>query len=348
MKKAEYEAVLEGTGLTLMECACLGKSLSEQRRALKLSPRLQLVRDANLYGEGLRNWQETRKSCSFQDAVRLHMERKKRRRARTQSECRGMLLRLIREVPELAKTKMRSITAEMCRGMIEQVFDTAAMRVKARRILHSLFETAILNGWCNDNPVTNVQFDPAVEATVSILTLRQVERLLRTLALPEHACCAAAVGLMMWAGIRPEEVARLTWAELDLQERVAYLNPRHTKTGGARQVTLHAPLLRLLRALAKNAEPAQRITPPNWTRRWKRLRRAAGFARWQPDTLRHTFASYHMKHFKDPTQLQWEMGHRSLEHLRSRYLNLKGLTAADAKQFWAREAGMLAIRGERG
>ena len=343
MNEAEYEAVLKGTGFTLMECACLVKSLSEQRRALKLSPRLKLVRDANLYGEGLRNWRQTRKSCSFQDAVRLHMERRKGRRARTQSECRGMLLRLMREVPDLAKAKMRGISTEMCRDMIEQVFDTAAMRAKARRILHALFRTAIRNGWCNANPVANVQFDPAVESTIAILTLRQVERLLRTLAQPEHACCAAAVGLMMWAGIRPYEVARLAWADLDLRERVAYLSPQHTKTGGARQVTLHAPLLRLLRALAKDAQPTQRITPPNWTRRWKRLRRAAGFARWQPDTLRHTFASYHIKHFKDLTQLQWEMGHRSLEHLRSRYLNLKGLTAADAKKFWSREMGSLPL-----
>ena len=343
MNEAEYEAVLKGTGLTLMECACLGKSLSEQRRALKLSPRLQLVRDANLYGEGLRNWRQMRKSSSFQDAVRMHMERKRGRRVRTLSECRGMLLRLMREVPDLAEAKVRGITTEMCRGMIEQVFDTAAMRAKARRILHALFETAVSNGWCDANPVANVQFDPAVESTIAILTLQQVERLLRALAQPEHACCAAAVGLMLWAGIRPYEVARLAWADLDLRERVAYLSPRHTKTGGARQVTLHAPLLRLLRTLAKDAEPSQHITPPNWTRRWKRLRRTAGFARWQPDTLRHTFASYHIKHFKDPTQLQWEMGHRSLEHLRSRYLNLKGLTAADAKKFWSREMGSLPL-----
>ena len=343
MDKSDYEALLRPTGLTLMECVCLGKGLSEQRRALHMSPRLSLVRDANLYGEGLRNRELARKSCRFRDAVTLHVDRKRGRRERTRSECRGILLRLMREEPELGKAKMRSITTEICRGMIERVFSTAPTRAKARRILHNLFETARRNGWCDANPVDNVRFDPAVESTVAILSLRQVERLLRTLAQPEHACCAAAVGLMMWAGVRPEEVARLTWADVDMSERVVYLSPRHTKTGGARQVTLHAPLLRLLRAAGKDAEPARRITPPNWTRRWKRLRRAAGFARWQPDTLRHTFASYHIKHFKDPTQLQWEMGHRSLEHLRSRYLNLMGLTAADAKKFWSREMGSLPL-----
>ena len=346
MKKAEYEALLEPTGLSLMECVCLGKSLSEQRRALRMSPRLSLVRDANLYGEGLRSWALTRKSCSFREAVRLHVERKRGRRGRTLGECRGMLLRMMRAVPGLGRRKVRGITGLQCRDLIEQVFNTASTRAKARRILHSLFETARRNGWCDSNPVANVQFDPAVEATISILTLRQTKSLLRTLARPEHAPCTAAVGLMLWAGVRPDEVARLSWGDVDLAERVVYLSPKHTKTGGARQVSLRAPLLHVLRAVGAGAEKAARITPPNWTRRWKRLRRAAGFAQWRPDTLRHTFASYHFKHFKDPTLLQWEMGHRSMEHLRSRYLNLKGLTAADARKFWSAEWGALPLNME--
>lgn len=56
---------------------------------------------------------------------------------------------------------------------------------------------------------------------------------------------------------------------------------------------------------------------------------------WVPDCLRHTYASYHAKHFKDYNLLQMEMGHRSSSLLRTRYLNMKGISPQTATRFWA-------------
>ena len=334
-RKEDYEALLAPTGLSLMECVCLGKSLSEQRMNLRLPPQLSLVRDATLYAEALRSSERARASISFHEAVRLHVLRKQGRRVRTRNECRGLLLRMMRGMPGLAETKVRNISAQQCRTMIEQEFSTPATRGKARRILHNFFETARRNEWCDANPVAGLRFDTAAERPIRALGLREVRGLLRTLRRPEHAACAPAVALMLWAGVRPYEVARLAWEDIDLAERVVYISPRHSKTGGARQVSLRTPLLQILRAAGRGAAPGAAVVPPNWTRRWKRLRLAAGFGLWRPDTLRHTFASYHFKRFGEPMQLQWEMGHAGLELLRTRYLNMRGITAADARLFWS-------------
>ena len=41
--------------------------------------------------------------------------------------------------------------------------------------------------------------------------------------------------MMLYSGIRPHEVARLTWAQVDLRERAIYILPQHSKPGGWRE-----------------------------------------------------------------------------------------------------------------
>ena len=144
---------------------------------------------------------------------------------------------------------------------------------------------------------------------------------------------AAAVGMMLYAGIRPHEVARLTWEQVDLRERAIYILPRHSKTGGARRVTIHRPLLRILRA-HKRAD-GERICPANWLQHWREVRRASGWGggrKWPQDALRHTFASYHLSHFRSYAELQVEIGHRDATLLRTRYVDQRGVQGA--ARFW--------------
>ena len=46
---------------------------------------------------------------------------------------------------------------------------------------------------------------------------------------------------------------------------------------------------------------------------------------WQPDVLRHTFATHHLATFRNYAELQLEMGHRSIELLRTRYIAIEGM-----------------------
>ena len=129
-------------------------------------------------------------------------------------------------------------------------------------------------------------------------------------------------------------MARLTWEQVDLRERAIYILPRHSKTGGARRVTIHKPLMRILRAHRR--EDGEMICPANWLHHWRELRRAAGWdtpaRRWPQDALRHTFASYHLSYFRSFAELQLEIGHRDATLLRTRYVDQRGVR--NAPRFW--------------
>ncbi len=68
--------------------------------------------------------------------------------------------------------------------------------------------------------------------------------------------------------------------------------------------------------------------------RWRALRESAGFSKWVPDILRHSYASYHVKMYHNLALLQLSMGHKDCRLLLTRYINLRGITRADAKKFW--------------
>ncbi len=164
---------------------------------------------------------------------------------------------------------------------------------------------------------------------MEILPPKEIERLLKTAEKYESGSCLAAVGMMLYAGVRPHEVARLTWEHVDLVGGAICILPQHSKTGGARLVTIQPPLVRLW----QRCPQGRRVCPPQWLKHWRALRKQAGFTHWQPDVLRHTFASYHLRHFKDYSALQYETGHRDSSLLRTRYVDMRGVV--DAAAFWA-------------
>ncbi len=65
----------------------------------------------------------------------------------------------------------------------------------------------------------------------------------------------------------------------------------------------------------------------------QQLRHAAGFKKWVPDVLRHSYASYHAKMYKDLPRLQLAMGHRDCHLLLTRYINLQGISKKILKAF---------------
>ena len=182
---------------------------------------------------------------------------------------------------------------------------------------------AIKRGWCAENPVRKVEPERVLEKRITPLDKEEIERLMKTAESYEGGVCLAATAIMLYAGVRPHETSRLSWKEVHLDEAVIYIAPQHSKTGGARCVTIHPPLARILKRMQK--APDAPICPPSWRKLWAGLHRAAGFTHWQQDVLRHTFATHHLATFRSYAELQLEMGHRSAELLRSRYVAMEGL-----------------------
>ena len=230
-----------------------------------------------------------------------------------------MARRFIKRCKGLAKRRVRSISTAECAGYIRQAFDTPRQRNKARLVLSGVFSTALKRGWCAENPVRRVEVERVVEKRIRILTNEEIARLMAAAETYEGGSCLAAVGMMLYAGIRPHEVERLRWEDVKAEAGVISISPQHSKTGGARHVTIHPPLARIISALPRQTG-TKRICPPNWKKHWPALHRAAGFTPWQPDVLRHTFATHHLAAFRNYAELQLEMGHRSATLLRTRYI----------------------------
>ncbi len=321
-------AVLKSAGEDLMEVAIIAKeSMAAGRGSLKRARRC--------IAAGVEELKKQERTVSFEKAVAFALEERRERRVRTVYDFRYFTRRFMKRCPGLARRKVRAISAQECAQYIEMAFDTPRQRQKARLILSGVFGTAVKRGWCSENPVSKVEAPRVVEKQVPILTPQEIKDLRQTAEAYHDGSCAAAVGMMLYAGIRPHEVERLTWAQVDLRARAIYILPQHSKTGGARRVTIHKPLLRILRAHRR--ADGERICPAGWLRHWRELRRAAGWGSpahpWPQDALRHTFASYHLSHFRSYAELQLEIGHRDATLLRTRYVDQRGVRSS--AQFWA-------------
>lgn len=326
-RKAQVRNFLREYGLSVSQAAGLMAQLIEETGCA--NPRM-LVKAISQAGK-------PPQSVSFQKAVEESLLSKSHRRIRTLREIKYITNRFIRIFPELKRKKVCHITPADCRRYLASAFDSPRQRHKARAILSGVFAVAVKRDWCEENPVRKVDTPVLQEVTINTLSLEEVDRLMAAARSKEHEGCLPALSLMLYGGIRPDEVQRMTGREIDLDEGVITIQPRHSKTGGARHVTILPPLRKILER-AKIA-PDQKICPANWQKRWKALRQTAGWNTssnpWRQDVLRHTYASYHAKHFRDLTALQWEMGHRSTHLLRTRYLNMQGITAKSVSCFWA-------------
>lgn len=323
---------LEKRGLAAVDAARLLLELADEAGRARVRGASLVRRCREVIRLGGEACAASRRSVGFARAVESSLKERAERRPRTVREIRNICERLLRGVPGLPGRRLREITPAMCRSMLEAVFPTVRQRAKARLILHGVFEHGMRQGWCSENPVAALPAPRLSEAEVRPLPWETLQRLLRTARKAEHRSCMAALGVMLWAGVRPAEVERLGWGDIDWEEGVISVRPRHSKTGGARHITLQPVLAAWLReAGVRESGP---LCPPDWVRRWRALREAAGAMPWQQDVLRHTFASYFIKQWHSYEKLQVEMGHRSARLLRTRYLSMSGVTREQAAAFW--------------
>lgn len=325
------QKTLENTGIGVLDAARFVKELSELARSRKLN------RLRKIFRLGCEVASRERRTPNFREAFGRFLAAKCHLRERSICDYRQVFSAILVHFPTSSLMRIHTADTQTFGKIIEIAFNTPRQRRKARSVLHSFFAYCTRHGWCRSNPISATDFPMPKEREIRPLDLGEISaifRAARTLNLPE---CLPAIALMLFAGIRPREVERLCWGDIDWEEKVISILPTHSKTGGSRHVNILPVLGKILRERRRDfSEP---ICPPNWRRKWKRIRRAAGWRfpekPWQQDVLRHTFASYHLKFFKNLSQLQCEMGHASLRLLRTRYLSMRGVTRAAAERFWA-------------
>lgn len=145
------------------------------------------------------------------------------------------------------------------------------------------------------------------EAPPGILSFEQARLLLQcALTDPEGPDMLPFFSACVLSGVRPDEVPRLSWDDVQLEEEHPYLELNYAKGGRRRRhVVLCDSLVRIF-TWCKARELALGFFSK---RKFNRIRRAAGvFDLWEKDLLRHTYASWHYALHREIGDLVATMG----------------------------------------
>lgn len=275
------------------------------------------------------------KSDHFENVVGMMLESKAHLRPRTLADIRFHTRKLLRLCPELKKKTLRNISSDEWKEYLDRCFRTPSQFKKGRSILSSVLNYAKRRRLVSDNSTELISKPRIVEKHIAPLSLTEVKRLITSARECYNGEGLAACAIMLYAGVRPTEVQRLSWECINLKSEKILINPIHSKTGGCRQVTIQKVLKDILRPLAPKGNKNQKICPANWLNKWRNIRQHAGLKKhWAQDVLRHTFASYHLANFRNKNLLVEEMGHSTPGLINSRYVSLNNITPKTTKTFW--------------
>lgn len=136
--------------------------------------------------------------------------------------------------------------------------------------------------------------------------------------------------LGLFAGIRPNELDRLNWRDIDLEAGLLRIDAAASKVRQRRIVHLE-PAARAWLGLAKKLKSDLPLPHVTRRRQLRALREHLGFEDWPKDVLRHTAASHLLAIKKDAAAVALELGN-SPQILLKHYREL--VTRDQAKAFW--------------
>jgi len=220
------------------------------------------------------------------------------------------------------------ITTEDIEAWLARQRWAVATRRSVLADMRTLFAYCQRRRWIERNPVDAVERPRPEDRPPCILTPAEARRLLET-ARREAPEVLAYLAIGLFAGLRPAELDRLRWDEVQPERGFIEVKAAKAKSRRRRLVTVE-PVLAAWLELAPRSGPM--VRPTNFDRRWRRLRRLAG-VRWGHDIIRHSFASYHLAHFRNPGRTALELGHADQEMLFRHYREV--VTPEAAADWWA-------------
>lgn len=174
-----------------------------------------------------------------------------------------------------------------------------------RNTLGTFFAFAKARGWLSKESDLLEAIDKRKEkaAPVEIFQPSEMAALLEQ-ASPEHAACLA---LAAFAGLRADEIIRLSWSDVDRRPGFIEIAAAKAKTAARRLVPITANLAQWLAAAPRNHDLVW-----SGTRRWffTATARLAIKAKveWKHNALRHSFISYRLAEVQDVNKVALEAG----------------------------------------
>lgn len=219
------------------------------------------------------------------------------------------------------------LTTQNLEEWLEDAYPTSGGRAAAMRTLRPAFSYATRRGYIKASPFDNLERVAIKrDRVIDIYTPAEARRLMEC----ASEDCKVAFALLLFAGIRPAELQRLTWG--DIREDFVHVSLKAAKTAQARNVDI-VPTLRAWIARAGAHAHEKAIIPKDWRRKFDKTRRAAGLTG-RPDAARHSFASYLLADCRNEHQVRAALGHsRNSDMLFVHYR--AAATKEDAAAYWA-------------
>lgn len=205
-------------------------------------------------------------------------------------------------------------------------FRTSGYRAHEIRTIRPAFSWAVRRRLLQESPYSRMEGVRVKRKPVSIYAPEEAARLM-------HSCtpdAVAAFALLLFAGVRPKELTRLTWG--NIRDGYIHITADIAKTQQTRNIEIEPTLAAWLNTTGSH-DPAVLVCPPDWTRKARAIRAAAGVHS-IPDTPRHSYASYHLAAHKDAAGLKANLGHTPNSD--TLFIHYRAAaTPADALRYWS-------------
>jgi integrase len=218
-----------------------------------------------------------------------------------------------------------TITTKAIDDWLRSLPVSAVTRNHYRRLIVLAFNFAVQRGYATDNPAEKTAKAKERGSDIGILTITQTARLLESA--PREVLPYIAIGL--FAGLRRAEIERLDWSEIDFESGLIKVTAQKSKTAQRRFVTMQPCLREWLLPVRKHKG---NVTSEDFRKQFDEAREAAGIDDWPDNGLRHSFASYHLAHFKNAASTALELGHHDSRITFAHYREL--VKPKEAERYW--------------
>lgn len=164
-----------------------------------------------------------------------------------------------------------------------------------------------------------------------ILTVQESRKLINTAHETESELgLLGAVVMGLFCGIRTEEIKRLEWSAVKLDENIVTIGADIAKKRRIRHVTIPQNARQWLLEMGQRTGPVVKNDHYNhYQKRFKKMRMKAGFEAWHANSMRHSFGSYHFALHGNSIETSRELGHKTnddvlFDHYRALATKLQG------------------------
>ena len=233
------------------------------------------------------------------------------------------LKKFMRDAPDLCAHSLSRLTTRM----FEQYRDSRAEGVAPGTIkrelglLHTVIEYVRKSHGMDENPVSDVRRPRVDDAREVRLHGDEAGALIEACQQSRNKWLAPAVLLALETGMRRSELLALTWANIDLERRTAFLPD--TKSGRTRKVPLSSLAAAVLDGMEKPADGTViGTTAEGLKQSFERARKRAGLEHFNFHDLRHEATSRLFERGWNVIEVASVTGHSDLQMLK-RYTNLR-------------------------